>query len=460
MALTGMDIFKMLPKTNCRECGVPTCLAFAMSLASGKIELSACPYVSDEAKAKMAEADAPPVKVVTIGNGSNSFKTGGESVMFRHEKNFNNPTGIALLISDTMDDTEVDARLQKFDNLRYCRLGIVLRAELVAVKNESRDVEKFVHLIEKVMQIRYAKLILMSDSPEIMSAGLDRCAEEKPLIYAATSENLEQMAELGVKHSCPVAVKASGLEELTELSTRLMDAGVEDIVLDSGARTLRQALEDQVQIRRAAVYQKISALCFPTIGFACEMADTLSMETLVAAMLIAKYAGIAVLSDFRGDTLFPLLLERMELFGDPQEPYMAPEGVHEIGKPDRNAPVLLVSSWALSYYTLSLAAEVARTPVFLCIEKITEPDVMCWCSHCFRSTQRGKFNAESTARFVRQCKMEERVDHRKLMISMRNADLKGELEKALPEWEIVVGPAEATLLNGFQSSFAQESASA
>jgi acetyl-CoA decarbonylase/synthase complex subunit gamma len=233
------------------------------------------------------------------------------------------------------------------------------------------------------------------------AAGLKICGDRRPLLYAATPENADRMAKLAVEHSCPLAAKAPGLEKLAQLSERLSEDGVKEIVFDSGARTGRQAFEDQVFIRRAAVNQGFKALCFPTITFPCEMADNDSMETLIAAMLIAKYSGIVVLSDIRGETLFPLLLERMELFGDPQEPAKAPAGVHPIGNPNRSSPVLLTSGWALTYYSLLLAAEVSRTPSYLCVEPVEEPDVMCWCHHCLRSTQKGKFVAESTARFIK-----------------------------------------------------------
>ncbi len=280
MALTGMDIFKLTPKTNCRECGFATCLAFAMSLAAGQAERDACPYFSDEAKAKMAEADAAPIKPVAIGTGDAGFKTGEESVLYRHDKKFENPTGLAILVSDNLDEGEVDAKLKRFSEQRYRRMGLVQRPELLALKCESQDAGKFAGLIEKAMGNIDAKLVLMSEDPEIMAAGLKICGEQKPLLYAATPENADRMAKLAKEHSCSVAAKASGLEQLAELSERLSEAGIEEIVLDSGARTVRQALEDQVLIRRAAVNQQNKALGWPNIAFPCEMAGNEAMETL------------------------------------------------------------------------------------------------------------------------------------------------------------------------------------
>ena len=455
MAITGMDIFQLLPKTNCRECGLPTCIAFAMSLASGKVDMAACPYITDAAKGKLAQIDAPPMRTVTVGGGETPFKTGGESSLYRHEKSFRHPTGIAVLISDTMDEATVDERLARFRQLRYHRMGMVLRAELVAVQYLSGDAEKFVALIEKIKENSDAHLILMVMDPEVVSLALARCGRRKPLIYAATSENYRQMADLATIYGCPLAVKANGLDALIDISTKVTAAGVEMVVLDPGDRTLKQAFENQVHIRRAAVRKKFAPLGFPTIAFPCEMARDSAMETVIAAMYIAKYAGIVVLSDIRGETLFPLLLQRMEIFSDPEAPYMVPQGVTEIGMPGRKSPVLLASSWALTYYNLALAVEASRTPVFLCFEQVREPDIMCWCHHCLRSTHKGKFDAQATARFIADCRLEERLDHRKLVVCARNATFRSELEKALPGWEIVVGPDKASLLPGFLPEFAR-----
>jgi len=271
MPLTGIAIFKLLPKTNCKDCGDPTCLAFAMKLAAGKAELSACPHVSEEAKEQLSEAAAPPIKAVTIGTGDRALKVGGETVMFRHEKRFENPPGFAILISDAMDETEIDSRLERFKQLEYERVGLILHPELIAVKNESGDAGKFTAVVNKVKQNTDAGIILMSDSPDVLAAGLKACADRKPLIYAATKDNLDKVGDLAKEHSCPVCVKGANVEETSQLTAKLTEAGINDIILDSGARTLRQAFEDQVIIRSSALVKKFRPLGFPTIVFPCEM---------------------------------------------------------------------------------------------------------------------------------------------------------------------------------------------
>jgi len=435
MALTGIEIFKLLPKTNCGECGVPTCLAFAMNLAAGKAELVACPYISDEAKVKLEEASAPPIIPITIGTGDRALKVGGETVMFRHEKRFENRPGFAIIISDTMDDSEVDARLGRFKQLEYERVGLTLRPELVAVKDESGDAGKFGALASKVKESSDCGIILMSGNPDILAAGVKACADRKPLLCAATKDNLDNVANLAKENSCPVVAKAADLEELAQLTTKLTEAGVKSIVLDSGARSLRQAFDDQVIIRSSALNKKFRPLGFPTIVFPCEMTDDPMKEAVIASIFVAKYGGIIVLSDFQGESLFPLLVERMNIYTDPQRPLATTEGIYEIGGPDENSPVLITSNFSLTYFIVSGEIETSKVPTYLLVKDTEGLSVMtAWAA--------GKFVADALAPFVKKCGISDKVKYHKLVIPGYAAAESGGLEEELPDWEILVGPRE------------------
>ena len=435
MALTGIQIFKLLPKTNCGECGVPTCLAFAMNLAAGKAELAACPHVSEEAKAQLEEASAPPIRPITLGSGDRVLKVGGETVMFRHEKRFENPPGLAILISDTMDESEVNARLERFSQLQYERVGLILRADLVAVKDESGDAGKFEALVNKVKQSSDGGIILMSANPDILSAGLKACADRKPLLYAATKDNVERMASLAKENSCPVAVKGSDLDEVAELTTKLTEAGVNDIVIDSGSRTLRRAYEDQIWIRSAALNKKFRPLGFPTIVFPCEMTNDPMKEAVIASIFVAKYGGIIVLSDFQGESLFPLLVERLNIYTDPQRPLATSQGIYEIGGPDENSPVLISTNFSLTYFLVSGYIETSKVPSYLLVMDTEGLSVMtAWAA--------GKFVADAIAPFVKKSGIADKVKHHKLIIPGHAAAESGGLEEELPDWEILVGPRE------------------
>ncbi|GAJ11373.1 unnamed protein product, partial [marine sediment metagenome] len=260
------------------------------------------------------------------------------------------PPGLAILISDTMDDAGINARLEKCQKLQYQRVGITLRPELVAVKCESGDAAKFEAVVNKVKQNSDCGIILMSTNPDILAAGLKVCADRKPLLYAATEDNLDKVSSLARESSCPVAVKASSLEGLAQLTGKLTEAGIKNIVLDSGSRTVRRAFEDQVIIRSSALNNKFRPLGFPTITFPGEMTDDPMKEAVIASMFVAKYGGIIVLSDFKGESLFPLLVERMNIYTDPQRPLATAEGIYEINSPDGNSPVLITSNFSLTYF--------------------------------------------------------------------------------------------------------------
>ena len=437
MGLTGIQIFKLLPKTNCKECGVPTCLAFAMNLAAGKAELSQCPYVSEEAKAQLSEAAAPPIRPVSMGSGENVVKIGGETVLFRHEKTFVNKPGFAILMSDTMSEAEVNSRLKRFKDLKYERVGLTLRPEMVAVKNESGDPGKFEALVKKVKAETDAALILMSEKTDAMTAGVKACADRVPLIYAANDGNSEAFANLAKEHKCPLAVKAANLETLSSLSDKLTVAGLKDLILDSGSRTLRKAFEDQVFIRRAALNQKNRSLGFPTITFPCEMTKDPMKEALIAATMVAKYAGIIVLSDFQGESLFPLLVERLNIYTDPQRPMMMQQGIYPIGNPGEDSPVLITTNFSLTYFIVSGEIESSRVPSWLLVMDTEGLSVLtAWAA--------GKFAGDAIGIFIKKSGITDKVKHRKVVIPGAVAAISGDLEEELGSgWEVKIGPREA-----------------
>jgi len=442
MALTGIDIFKKLPKTNCGDCGVPTCLAFAMKLAAGQAELAACPHVSEEAKTELSEASAPPIRPVKIGVGDEAVTAGGETVLFRHEKTFVNPPGIAILVSDTMDDAEVDGRVKKLDELVYDRVGLTLQADLVAVKCESGDAGKFEALVKRVVDGTQKGLVLMCESPEVLAPAARACADRKPLLYAATKENADAMASLAKETSCPLAVRAESLGDVPELTEKLTAAGLKDLVIDPGSRTLRTAFEDEVVIRRSALTAKFQPLGFPTITFPCEMTDDPMKEVMIAAAFIAKYAGIIVMSDLAGESLFPLLVARMNIYSDPQRPLATKEGIYEIGGPGADSPVLVTSNFSLTYFIVSGEVETSRVPAWLLVKDTEGLSVMtAWAA--------GKFVADAIAPMVKKCGIEEKISHRKLVIPGYAAAISGELEEELPDWEIQIGPREASHLPAY-----------
>jgi len=447
MALTGIQIFKMLPKTNCKECGHPTCLAFAMALASGKAELASCPYVSDEAKEQLAEASAPPVRPMQIGAGDRSFKIGGETVLFRHEKTFLGAPGLGVLVTSDTDEGTLTEKLKKWDTFQFERVGFNLRPELVAIKDTNGDAGKFAALAKKVVDESNFCLVLMSEDVGVMKAGIDASADRKPVIYAATKNNVDDMGALAKEKGLPLAIKADDIDGIMELTGKLTGMGLKDLILDSNSRTLRRAFEDHVWLRREAIIKKNRALGFPTITFPCEMADNLNKETVIASMFIAKYAGIIILSDFTGESLFPLLVERLNIYTDPQRPMTVEQGIYEINGPDENSPVCITTNFALTYFIVSAEIDASRVPSWLLIMDTEGLSVMtAWAA--------GKFVGDAVGIFVNKSGIFDKVKHKKLIIPGYAAAISGDLEEEVKDSEVLIGPRDASQITKFLKEFA------
>jgi acetyl-CoA decarbonylase/synthase complex subunit gamma len=445
MALTGIEIFKLLAKTNCKECGFPTCLAFAMALASGKAELDKCPYVSEEVREKLAAASAPPIRPVKIGMKEGAKAVGGETVMFRHEKTFFNPTLIAGLVTTAEADAAVDKKLDTFMKLQYDRVGLLLRPELIAVQDASGDAGKFAALVKKVMDKTDAGLILCSDKADVVKAGAEAAKERKPLIGVATPDNADAFGALAKELGLPLIAKAEGYDALAELTTKLTGMGLKDLVLDSGTRSLKQALQDQIVIRRAALGPKFRPFGFPTITCPCQMTDDPMMEALYASVFIAKYGGIVVLSDLDAAVVFPLLLERLNIYTDPQKPMIISPGIYEIGNPGPDSPVAVTTNFALTYFIVSGEIEGSKVPTWLIIQDTEGLSVMtAWAA--------GKFSGDSVAAWVKKCGITDKTKTRSLIIPGYAAGISGDLEEELPDWKVLIGPREASHIPAFLKS--------
>ncbi len=442
MALTGIQIFKLLPKTNCKECGVPTCLAFAMNLASSKAELDACPYVSDEARAQLEEASAPPIRPVKLGMGVRQATTGGETVLYRHEKTFFNPTLFAGIISSDTPAADVEAKLKAWNALQYERVGLNLRPELAALKDTNGDKAAFANLAKIIAETSEFNLILMSDDVDVLAAAVETSGFKRPLLSAATEANVDTLGKLAIDNDLPLVVKADSIAGITALTDKLVGMGAKDLVIDTGSRELKQTLEDQVALRRSALKENNRSVGFPTITFPCEMASNLDMEALIAGMFVSKYGGIVVLSDLTTEVMFPLLLERLNIYTDPQRPMTVTEGIFEIGNPDENSPVLVTTNFALTYFIVSGEIEASKVPAWLLIKDSEGLSVLtAWAA--------GKFGGDDVGLFVKKSGIADKVNHTELIIPGYAAAIAGDVEEELPGWTITVGPREAAHLAGF-----------
>ena len=451
MPIAGSEIVKMLPgRRPCKDCGFPTCFAFAMKLASGGATGDKCPYLSEEVKAKLLDLLAPPIKLVTIGSGENAVKIGNEEVIYRHEKTFVHSPGIALLISDKEDNAKIEEKIKKIKELQFPWVGVNLKADLLALYFESGDKAKFLALVKKVYDSTDLGMVLISEDMDALFAARDICADRHPLLYPITKENIDEAIPKIKANLTPVGLRGGSIEELVPLTTKLKDAGIEELVLDPGSKNLLEAIRDQTFIRRAALKQGFKPLGYPTIAFPCFMVKDGLKEIIAGSAFINKWAGIIVLSDFDQHSLLPLLVQRLNIYTDPRFPMAVEEKYYEVGEPDESSPVLVTSNWALTYFLVSSAVEATKVPAYICVKEAEGLGVLtAWAA--------GKFSGDSVGTFIKKCGIEDKVKHRKIIIPGKVARIKGELEDALDlKWEIIIGPRETTGIGAFLPGFAKQ----
>ncbi|MFO7712478.1 MAG: acetyl-CoA decarbonylase/synthase complex subunit gamma [Dehalococcoidia bacterium] len=451
MPIAGSEIVKMLPgRKPCKDCGFPTCFAFAMKLASGGATVDKCPYLSDEVKASLLDLLAPPIRLVTIGSGDNAVKIGNEEVVYRHEKTFVHSPAITLLISDKEDDARVDEKITRIKDLRFPWVGVELKADLLALRFESGNKDRFLSLVKKVHDATDVGVILISEDLDSLFAARDIYADRSPLIYPITSENIDKAIPRIKEKITPVGLRAESIEKLIPLTTRLKEEGIEDLVLDPGSRNVLEAVRDQTFIRRASLKQGFRPLGYPTIGFPCFIAKDGLKEMMAGSAFINKWAAIVVFSDFDRHSLLPLLVQRLNIYTDPRFPMAVEEKFYEVGQPDEYSPVLVTSNWALTYFLVSSAVEATKVPAYICVKEAEGLGVLtAWAA--------GKFTGDAVGTFIKKCGIEDRVKHRKIVIPGKVARIKGELEDAMNlEWEVVIGPRETTGIANFLPAFAKQ----
>jgi acetyl-CoA decarbonylase/synthase complex subunit gamma len=434
MALSGIQIYKLLPQTNCKECGFPTCLAFAMKLGAKQVELSACPYVSEESKKQLAESAAPPIRLVTLKAGT-EVKAGNEVVMFRHEKTFYNKPGLFVRVKAS--DGDIAAKVATADGYTVNYVGMDFTIDGFAVEADGGD---FAAAVKAVRGTSKRPLILIGDVAAL-PAGLEACSGETPMIYAADSSNWEAIADLAAKYKAVLAVKAESLDDLADLTQKVQAKGVEDIVLDPGGANMSEWLMRSTQVRRLALKANFRPLGYPVIAFPGKAGEP-GKESVYAAQAIAKYAGFVVLDTFAPELAYALLVLRENIYTDPQKPIQVQPGIYEINNPTADSPALVTTNFSITYFSVANEVEGSGLPAWLVVTDAEGMSVLtAWAA--------GKFDAERIAKSVKEFDLGSKVSKKRLVLPGHVAVLSGELEEELSDWEIRVGPREAVDIPAF-----------
>jgi acetyl-CoA decarbonylase/synthase, CODH/ACS complex subunit gamma len=442
MALSGLEIYKLLPASskdaavkahaNCKECGFPTCLAFAMKLSQKQAELAQCPYVEEESKVKLEASAAPPIRLITVSAAEHKLDVGNETVLFRHEKTFFHQPGLFVRVKDSQSDVAQVAQAVAGYAVDY--VGMDLTLDGIAVEAAGGN---FAATVTAVKAACPFPLILIAEDPAVAEAGLKAAQGTRSLLYAATAANWQPMAKLAVTYKVPLAVRVEGgdVGALAALAEQVKGAGVEDIVLDPGVRDYSGSLGVFTQLRRLALKKNERKVGYPIIAFA-------GVDPILAGQHIAKYAGFVVLDRFNPADVYPLLVMRANLFTDPQKPIQVQPGIYEINNPKPGDPLMVTTNFSITYFAVANEVESSGLPGWLLVADAEGMSVLtAWAA--------GKFDADRIAKSVKTSGIADKINHQRIIIPGHVAVLMGELEEALPGWQISVGPREAVDLPNY-----------
>ena len=450
MALKGLDIFKLSPKKNCKECGSPTCMAFCMKVAQGAISIDKCPYFSEDAKAMLNEATAPAMKTITFGK---DHKLGGETVMFRHEKTLVNKNLYSVPVCTCMTEEEVDKKLADIAKIDYERIGERMYVETIFVRNAGTDAAAYTALVEKAAATG-RDLILECWDVECAKAALAVCKDSKPILDGATPANWEAMNEVAKENGVVLGVWAESISDLYDTVKKLEAAGNKNLVLDVTGKTAKETLANAVLVRRTAIKDGDRSFGYPSIvNLAKLCGGDMHLETAYAAMYTEKYASIIVLDNMTYAQALPLYGLRQNIFTDPQKPMKVESKIYPLNGADENSPCALTVDFALTYFLVSGELERSNQPVNLIITDASGMSVLtAWAA--------GKFSSTSVKKTFADLDIENKIKNRTLIIPGKVAVMKGEIAEKLPGWNVVVGPTEAVQLPKYMKDKEYEAAAA
>ena len=436
MALTGLEIFKLLPKTNCKKCGMPTCLAFAMQLAQKRAKLEDCPDVSEEARQQLAAAAEPPMRLAKFGSEDSEVQVGQETVMFRHEEKFYNPTVLAVTASDKLTGQDFKERVESINSLQFERVGTHISVNAIAVMNDSGSADAFATAAATVKDTSELAIILVTESPDAMAAAVAKTADSTPLIAKATPDNAQAMAKIAKDSNCPLTACAESIEALADLTEKIKAEGIEDMVLSLEGLNLREQLYNLSTIRALALKKTFRPLGYPTMSFVTD--GDADQQAAYATSLICKHSSIVVVNAAEPYAFLPMLTARMNVFSDPQKPVQVEPKIYPIGEPDANAPLMFTTNFSLTYYTVESDVEASRVPSYILVVDTEGTSVL-------TAYSGDKLNDKTVADAMAKNNVEDLVKHRKLIIPGYVAVMSGKLEEATG-WEVMVGPRECSML--------------
>lgn len=441
MALTAMAIYKYLPRTNCGDCKLPTCMAFAMQVAAKQKALTDCPHLSERAKAELGEFSAPPMRLVKIGSQKETcVEIGQETVMFRHEEKFHHLPVLAARIPPSLSEEAVLSRIKQINASTFTRIGQQLGVRLVAIDITGMSADKAYARVKTVAEHTPLPLVIMSDNADTIANAVTSVADKRPLLYRATPENAERFIQLAAKTKCPLAIHASTLEKLADISVQAKNAGVMDIILSFEGFPPAETIRMLTIARRSALKKTFRPLGYPAMVNLS--IDNLFKETALASSFVAKYAGIIVIDGLDPAELITILTVIQNIYTDPQVPNEVESKVYEIGNVNENSPVMFTTNFSLTYFSVASEVERSKIPSYICVIDTEGLGVL-------NSYAGDKLSPEKVVKELQRYDIASKVRHRKLIIPGLLPSFRAEIEDT-SEWkEVLIGPENASGIPAF-----------
>ncbi|HMK54755.1 MAG TPA: acetyl-CoA decarbonylase/synthase complex subunit gamma [Methanobacteriaceae archaeon] len=451
MQVTAMEIYRLLPKTNCEKCGEASCMAFATKLSDKETDLELCTQLAANEMDELEALLAPSVREITIGTGNKTVTIGGDEVLYRYELTYYNPTALVIDVADNLDDDQFQKRIKNIEDTEFERIGEMLKLDAIALRNASGDAAKFAEAAQK-LKTANLPLILCSFDSAAMKAALEKVGDERPLIYAATEANIEEMTDLALEYNCPLTIfSPNDLETMKKLSRTARNKGLKDLVLDPGTfveEGIGDSLDDFVMIRRLAVEERDDDFRFPLLGIPAltwlyekDEVQGGIREATIAATLMNKYADVLIFHGTNIWELIPVLTLRQGIYTDPRKPQAVDAGIYEFGDLDENSPVLMTTNFALTYYTVEGDLKSGKANCYLIVLDTEGRAVDV-------SLAGGQLNGESVSDLIKESGIEDKVKTRTLIIPGLSAPMSGEIEDETG-WEVIVGPRDSSAVADF-----------
>lgn len=437
MALTGMQIYKSLPKdhANCGDCGFPTCMAFAMQVASKSKAVTDCPHISDDAKGELSDASAPPMKLVKIGVGDGAVEMGQESVMFRHEEKFRHKSLLAAKIAASLSDDEAMQRLECINGAVFNRVGDEIKVRLASVELTGLSADAAAGRVKALADKSSVPFVLLGEDAAVMDAAVKAIADKKPLIHKATPDNAAAMIKVAAENKCPLSVGAATLEELADVAKAAIDGGVGDLVLAFDGKDMANSLRNITIARRAALKKKFRIFGYPAIVDVAH--DDPMKETVLACSFAAKYGAVLIINGLDGAELLPLLTTIQNIYTDPQVPNTVDAKLYEVGAVNENSPVLFTTNFSLTYFCVEAEVERSKVPSYIVAVETEGLGVL-------NAYAGDKISPEKVVQSLRESGVADKVKHRKVIIPGLLPTFRAEIEET-SEWkEVLIGPDAAS----------------